>query len=123
MDKKNTLLIILLVASAMATATFAESKRVVVYPVSQHYWDTKTGDSLSVIAQQLLPNNAMLQKKLMSDILSQNPHAFINNNPNALLANKRLWLHHRIAPNDTKINTKNIQVESYSWGNIQRPKR
>jgi Tfp pilus assembly protein FimV len=123
MDRKIKVIIALLAVLFAAPSVFAESKRVEVYSLSQHYWDTQSGETLSGIAAQLLPNNPAMQQKLMNDIISQNPDAFQNNDPNYMQANTRLWLPNRLAKTDSKADPKYTQVESFSWGNIKRPKR
>ena len=99
------------------------SKRIEVYSLSQNYWDTHSGETLSGIVAQLLPHNPNLQHKLMNDIISQNPNAFQDNNPDYMLANKRLWLPNNLAQTDSKADPQRTKVESFSWGNIKRPKR
>ena len=114
---------VLLGTLGLSLSTFAESKRIEVYSLSQHYWDTKNGETLGEIVKHLLPNNPNMQNKLMTDIISQNPHAFQDNDPDQMQANTRLWLSNRLSRTDSKADPKLIQVESFSWGNIKRPKR
>jgi len=125
MDRKNAQLLrfILLGILGFTLPALAESKRVEVYSLSQHYWDTKSGETLGEIVRQLLPNNPRMRPELMADIISQNPDAFLNNDPDYLLANRRLWLPNRLAQTDSKADPQRTQVESFSWGNIKRPKR
>lgn len=103
--------------------TLADSKRVEVYSLSQHYWDIQSGDTLGEIVTQLLPNNPDMRQKLMADIISQNPNAFIDNDPNYMRAKTRLWLPNHMTQTDSKVDPQRTQVESFSWGNIKRPKR
>ena len=121
--KRKIYSIALILSAIIAPSSFAESKRIEVYSLSQNYWDTQSGDTLGGIVKQLLPNNPSMQKKLMSDIISQNPHAFQDDNPDYMLANKRLWLPNRLAQTDSKADPQRTKVESFSWGNIKRPKR
>ena len=114
---------LILCALAFSAPTFAESKRIEVYALSQHYWDIQSGETLSGIAEQLLPNNPAMQQKLILDLISQNPDAFQDNNPDHMLANKRLWLPNRLAETDSKADPQRTRIESFSWGNIKRPKR
>lgn len=100
----------------------AESKRIEVYPLSQHYVDTHAGDTLSEIVARLLPDNSQLQQQLLTDIHKRNPEAFIENNPNRLRANTRLWLPNQLNNADSSGNTGPYRVESFSWGNIKRPR-
>jgi len=123
MERKIVSIALILCAIILAPSSFAESKRIEVYSLSQNYWDTRNGETLGEIAAQLLPNNPSMQQKLMADIISQNPHAFRDNDANYMLANKRLWLPNRLVQTDSKADSKRTKVESYSWGNIKRPKR
>ena len=127
MKRKNYPLLLssflLLGTLGFSQSTYAESQRVEVYPLSQHYWDTQSGDTLGQIAAQLLPNNPGMRAKLMADIISQNPDAFQDNDPDYMKANTRLWLPNRLAHADSKADPSYTHVESFSWGNIKRPKR
>lgn len=123
MEMKKAVTVTLLGVLSLNVSAFADSKRVEVYPLSQHYWDTKRGETLSGIAAQLLPNNPAMQIKLMNSIISQNPNAFHNNDPDEMRANIRLWLPNRLTQTDSKVDPKQTQVKSFSWGNIKRPKR
>lgn len=123
MQRKTSLIITSLVLLGLASPVFAESKRVEVYSLSQNYWDTKAGETLGEIAAQLLPNNPNMRQKLMAEIISLNPNAFPNNTPNSMLANKRLWLPNGFNQTDSKADPSRTEVETYSWGNIKRPKR
>lgn len=98
----------------------AESRRIVVYPISQHYVDTRGGDTLSEIAARLLPEHVALQQTLMSDIIRLNPQAFIEHDANRLRANVRLWLPNQLQTPDTKADGAHSEVENYSWGSIKR---
>ncbi len=100
-----------------------ESKRIEVYSLSQNYWDVRNGDTLSSIAHHLLPNNPAKRKALQQDILHLNPHAFSNGLPEKLLAGKRLWLPGYMKQADSKVDPATTTVETYSWGNIKRPKK
>jgi hypothetical protein len=101
----------------------AESKRIEIYSLSQNYWDTKSGETLGEIAQQLLPNNPRMQQRLMKDIVALNPNTFPDNNPNRMEANARLWLPGHITTPDTKVDRSKTSVKSFAWGNIKRPIR
>ena len=104
------------------SSTVTESKRIEVYSLSQNYWDVQYGDTLGSIAHHLLPNNPLKREALQQDILHLNPKAFINGQPEKLLAGKRLWLPGYIKQADSKTNPSTMDVETYSWGNIKRPK-
>jgi Tfp pilus assembly protein FimV len=123
MKMKNTLIFTLLGCLMAAPLAFADSKRIEVYALSQNYWDTQSGETLGEIATQLLPNNPGMRQKLMDDIVSQNPHAFQDGNPDLMQANTRLWLSNGLSQTDSKADPARTQVESFSWGNIKRPKR
>lgn len=108
-------------AAARTDSKSIVSKRIEVYSLSQNYWDTKYGDTLSEIVQYLLPNNPAKHATLQKDIVRLNPHAFINANAAQLVANKRLWLPGYVKQADTQPDPETTIVESYSWGNIKRP--
>lgn len=106
--------------AALAASEQTTSKRVEVYSLSQNYWDTQYGDSLSKISIHLLPNNPSKRDALERDIVRLNPDAFINGNAELLLANKRLWMPGYMKQADSKANLNTTIVESYDWGNIKR---
>lgn len=99
----------------------SESKRIEVYSLSQNYWDTQLGDTLSDIVHHLLPNNPSKRAALQQDILQLNPNAFIGGDPEKLLAGKRLWLPGYMKQADSIADPATTTVETYSWGNIKRP--
>ena len=99
-----------------------ESVRVEVYPVTQQYWDIAKNDTLGGIAAKLLPNNPEMQLHLMDDLIRLNPKAFINNNKNLIIAGTRLWLPGKMTQADTKVDKKQYDVKSFSWGNIKTPR-
>jgi len=101
----------------------AEPKRIEVYSLSQNYWDTRNGDTLSEIAHHLLPNNPTKRAALQKDILHQNPDAFIGGDPAMLLADKRLWLPGYMKQADSSADPSTTIVETYSWGNIKRQRK
>ncbi len=103
-------------------AKHTNSKRIEVYPLSQNYWDVQYGDTLGGIAHHLLPYNPAKREALQQDILHLNPDAFTGGDPAGLLAGKRLWLPGYMKQADTKADPATTIVESYSWGNIKRPK-
>jgi len=125
--------IILLLCSAMTSlhatpygnntdAGREKSKRIEVYSLSQNYWDVQHGDTLSSIVHHLLPNNPLKRDALQQDILHLNPGVFINGDPEKLLAGKRLWLPGYMKQADSKVDPATMTIETYSWGNIKRPK-
>lgn len=99
---------------------WAESKRIEVYPLSQNYWDIKTGDTLGEIVNTLIPGNTYLQKKLMHDLVSTNPQVFPGGNPNYMLANKRLWLPNAVKPPDDSTNASGYTIQNFQWGSIKK---
>ncbi|MBT8119182.1 MAG: hypothetical protein KJN89_05640 [Gammaproteobacteria bacterium] len=99
------------------------SKRIEVYSLSQNYWDTQYGDTLSGIAQHLLPNNPRKRAALQQDILHLNPDAFVGGDPAMLLAGKRLWLPGYMKQADSSADPSTTIVETYSWGNIKRQRK
>lgn len=99
---------------------WAESTRIEVYPLSQNYWDIKSGDTLGEIVDTLIPRNTYLQQKLIRDILSLNPNVFPGGNPNYMLANKRLWLPNAVKQPDDSINSSGHTIETYQWGSIKK---
>ena len=101
----------------------AESKRIEVYSLGQQYWDTKKGETLGEIVQQLLPNNPRMHQRLLKDIVALNPGSFQNNNPDRMKANSRIWLPGHLTKPDTQVNRSKIHVEPFAWGNIKRPIR
>ena len=125
--KTVTLFLLLMVPAAeadsydnSAAAGQTESKRIEVYSLSQNYWDTRYGDTLGNIVHHLLPNNPAKREALKQDIVHLNPQAFINGNPEQLLADKRLWLPGYMKQADSKADPETTTVERYSWGNIKR---
>jgi hypothetical protein len=124
----RALVVFLLCASSpgLAADTYgnnSDSKRIEVYSLSQNYWDTQFGDTLSDIAYYLLPNNPGKRAALQEDILHLNPDAFIGGDPAMLLAGKRLWLPGYMKQADTSADPSTTIVESYSWGNIKRQRK
>jgi hypothetical protein len=107
----------LLLSTSLARA---ESTRIEVYPLSQSYWDIKTGDTLGEIVNTLIPGNAYLQDKLMHDIVSNNPQVFPDGNPNRMLANKRMWLPNAVKPPNDSGTPSGYTIESFQWGSIKR---
>ena len=99
---------------------WAESTRIEVYPLSQSYWDIKSGDTLGEIVHALIPGNSYLQEKLMRDIVTTNPHAFPGGNPNRMLANTRLWLPNAVNPPTDSTGTSGYTIESFQWGSIRK---
>ncbi len=97
-------------------------KRIEIYAISQNFWDVKQGESLSEIVLQLVADNTLKREKLFNEILKINPQAFLQNNPDKLKSNVRLWL-----PNGATINNKpdasnQYEIRSFEWGQIYRAK-
>lgn len=110
-------------SSIIDTTTHNTSKRIEVYSISQNFWDVNTGDTLGEIVNQLLPDNPGKRKALLLKIISLNPDAFIQNSPDQLKDNVRLWL-----PNSTPVLYKafdknKYDIQSFSWGQVYKIKR
>ena len=111
------LLVITLLAAGSA---WAESQRIEVYPISQHYWDTQTGDTLGEIVSSLLPVNHYLQAALTREIIALNPDVFPDGDPDRMLANKRIWLPNGVKPPSGPPNAAEYTVQDFQWGSIKR---
>ena len=111
---------LLLLIVFLSSTAWAESIRIEVYPLTQQYWDVKKGDTLGEIVDTLMPRNPYLQRQLMRDILSMNPHVFPDGNPHMMLANTRLWLPNAAKQPDAAENGADYHIESFQWGNIKR---
>ena len=110
------LVIMLLVTSP----GWAESKRIEVYPLSQHYWDTKAGDTLGGIVSTLLPKTHYLHETLAREIVALNPEAFPEGDPERMLADKRLWLPNAIKPPSDQSDFSGYTIKHFQWGSIKR---
>lgn len=108
----------LLIAALLCIAGIADaaSKRVYVYPVTQQYWDVRPGEILADITRALLPGEPEHRQRLMQDIVRLNPGAFINGNPDRLLADTRLWL----PGTATRPVSSRKRMEKFDWGYINR---
>ena len=111
------LVFILVLVSCPAVA---DSRRITVYPLSQHYWDVRWGDTLDEIVGTLIPRNRYLQEQLKRDILSLNPEVFPGGSPHYMLANTRLWLPNAVQQPDENAGATDFMIESYQWGSIKR---
>ncbi len=109
----------LLLLLFICTNAWTESTRIKVYPLSQSYWDIKSGETLGEIVEQLMPDNSYLQQQLLRDIVAQNPDVFIGGNPNHMLANKRLWLPNAIRQTTRGEASTEFTVRSFQWGSIK----
>lgn len=120
-----SLLLFIMIQVCLGNQAIADDapRRIEVYELAQSYWDTKYGDTLSEIAMVLLPNNPYKRESLMQDIVRLNPQAFINGDPQQLLTGRRLALPGYMKQADTRIDPAVTEVETYSWGNIKRPRR
>lgn len=105
-------------------AVFAQvSKRIEVYALTQNYWDVTSGETLGNIVKQLLPDNAVMRKKLCAEILKLNSKAFKQHNPDKLQANVRLWLPNNVIAKQHLKDKKKFNVQSFTWGQVYRAKR
>lgn len=124
--KKPAYLIILLlpaILTGIGHLHAGESKRIEVYAISQSFWDVQPGESLSEIVMQLLPEYPTMRDRLMHDILTLNPSAFIQGNPNQLRAHVRLWLPDHVNMLRQRKNTDAYHIQSFDWGQVYTPKR
>lgn len=112
----------ILILSLIPGILFAESRRIQVYPLSQAYYDVKSGDTLGEISQTILPNTPRMRSQLMADIVQLNPDAFINNDPNRLKAHIRLWLPNNMSGLDHRVNKDKFIIKDYSWGYTKTPR-
>lgn len=100
-----------------------QPKRVEVYSISQNFWDVTPGETLGDIVKQLLPDNAGLREKLLYQIVTLNPDAFSNSNPDNLKANIRLWLPNNASAMQQVKDKNKYDVKSFSWGQVNKPRR
>ncbi|MDH5391931.1 MAG: hypothetical protein OEY11_01970 [Gammaproteobacteria bacterium] len=110
--------VLLIIVVTFSFSLQAESKRVIVYENTQQSWQVRSGQSLSLICQQLRPGNTHSQHTCQQQILKKNPAAFVNKNPNRLLAGKRLWLPGSYQSGSQRESTQ-FQVQHFSWGSIK----
>ena len=115
---KTLLSIFLLV---LVSAVQAESKKVNVFEKSQQFWDVQTGQTLGGICQSIQATSKNAQVECQKQILKDNPGAFINNDPNQLLAGKRLWLPGSYQPVSQQGSQK-YNIKKFNWGSIKTPK-
>ena len=108
----------LVILFILQTTVLAESKRIEVYATSQAYWDVHAGDTLSGIVNQLIKEASPSREKLTGEILSLNPDAFINANPNLLKANYRLWLPNGTNDMNELSSSQKYRIRNYSWGQV-----
>jgi Tfp pilus assembly protein FimV len=113
-------LILVLLVILCSNPAISESKRVHVYQLPQQTWNVRPGDTLSGIAAALLPGNPEQQRSLMQSILDINPQAFINDNPNRLLAHVKLILPGTIQTHSVPKEKSTTRVQQFNWGSIQR---
>ncbi|MBT8127301.1 MAG: hypothetical protein HKP12_04080 [Gammaproteobacteria bacterium] len=111
---------LLFITLLVVSPAWAESKRIEVYPLSQHYWDTRAGDTLGTIVSTLIPANQHLQQRLMREIISLNPEVFPDGDPNRMLANRRLWLPNAIKPPSDQSDSSAYSIQHFQWGSIKR---
>jgi Tfp pilus assembly protein FimV len=119
MQKYFTILCTVCSITFMPAQSYADSRRIEVYPLTQTYIDVQPGDTLGEIAASLLPHNTGLQQKLMQDIMRLNPQSFPQNRAELMQANRRLWLPNSMQQPDSKVDSDEVQVRSFEWGNIK----
>lgn len=98
----------------------AESKRVEVHPASQAFVDVSRGDTLGEIVSELLPNNVSRRARLMAEIVELNPRAFIDQDPDRMKANVRLWLPGYLSALQQARDSGQYRIREFSWGYIQQ---
>lgn len=116
--------ILLLLAGLWMLPVQADSQRIVVSPNPQMaYYDVQRGDTLSGIAQRILPSRPTWRSQLMQRLVAINPDAFVSGDPDRLKANVRLWLPDEFSGIHRGKRPAHAQVEQFSWGTITRPVR
>jgi Tfp pilus assembly protein FimV len=113
----------LIAGQLVSGVSYADSKRIEVYELSQAYWDTQPGETLGEIVQTLMPDNQYLRAKLMREIVQLNPNAFINGDPGRMLANTRLFLPNSTVGTMQKSEEANYSVKQFQWGSIKTPRQ
>lgn len=111
----------LIVVLLNVTLVQAASKKVDVYETAQQFHDVKPGETLGEICRQLVAGSRAQQSNCLQRLVADNPHAFINQSADRLLAGKRLWLPGSYRPLSHADN-KNYRVRQFSWGQIKTPK-
>lgn len=107
-------------ADVSSSGSTGEAKPIEVYPLSQNFYDVAAGDTLQQIVLQLLPNRPDQREHLMQAIVKLNPTAFVKHNPSRLKAHVRLWLPNSPPHSVPQLETRNLQIESFSWGQVIR---
>ncbi len=82
------LLILLFALVFNSSVSFAKKE----FNADTRYLHVQKGQTLHNIVKRLYPNQVKRWPKLSSDIVRQNPHAFINNDPTRMKADVRLTL-------------------------------
>ena len=113
----------LITGQLVSGVSYADSKRIEVYELSQAYWDTQPGETLGEIVQTLIPDNQYLRAKLMREIVQLNPNAFINGDPGRMLANTRLFLPNSTVGTMHNSEEANYRVKQFQWGSIKTPRQ
>ena len=86
------LLIFLFVLGFHPSVTFAKE----AYNTDIRYLHVQKGQTLHNIVKQLYPDRVKQWPKITNDIVRQNPHAFINNDPTQMKAGVRLTLPQKV---------------------------
>ena len=86
------LLIFLFILGLSPSVSFAKE----VYNTNVRYLHVQKGQTLHNIVKQLYPNREKQWPKITNDIVRQNPHAFINNDPTRMKADVRLTLPQKV---------------------------
>jgi hypothetical protein len=101
------LLIFLFVIGFHPSVSFAEE----VYNTDIRYLHVQKGQTLHNIVKQLYPDRVKQWSKIANDIVRQNPHAFINNDPTQMKAGVRLTLPQKVVVRSEPVKpVKSLQV-------------
>ncbi|MDH5516494.1 MAG: hypothetical protein OEY36_01570 [Gammaproteobacteria bacterium] len=114
--------LVAMILSGCALTLQAESIRVNVFKNNQRqYLDIKVGQTLGQICLQWCDISKTSVAACQQDIVARNPQAFVNANPDYLLAGARLWLpgaYQSISSQDSR----HYQIQRFSWGSIKTPR-
>jgi hypothetical protein len=86
------LLIFIIILGLAPTVSFARD----AYNTDVRYLHVQKGQTLHNIVKQLYPNREKQWPKIINDIVRQNPHAFLNNDPTQMKAGVRLTLPQKV---------------------------
>lgn len=87
-SKMHLVKLLILLFSLNSSVSFAKEE----FNADTRYLHVQKGQTLHNIVKRLYPNRVKQWPKITSDIVRQNPHAFINNDPTRMKADVRLIL-------------------------------